>query len=133
MKVIVYQGDECVSVVVPVDGVDIDLVISKDIPSGANYIVLDSSKIPSDRSFRGAWDLVGGAININLNKAKELTKERLRIERVPLLLEQDIAFQITLEDGTDTSAIVAEKKRLRDITSLVDAATTLDQLKAIKA
>jgi len=31
----------------------------------------------------------------------------------------------------DASAIVAEKQRLRDITQLADAATTLDELKAI--
>lgn len=71
-------------------------------------------------------------ITINVNKAKEVTKERLRAERAPLLQQQDIAFQRALEEGRDTSAIVAEKQRLRDITNLVDAATTLDELKEIK-
>ena len=33
--------------------------------------------------------------------------------------------------GADTSAIVAEKQRLRDITKLADEATTLDELKGI--
>lgn len=72
-------------------------------------------------------------ITINLNKAKEITKARLRYEREPLLLEQDIAFQRALENGQDISAIVAEKQRLRDITKLADSATSLDELKAIKA
>jgi hypothetical protein len=36
-----------------------------------------------------------------------------------------------LESGADTSAIVAEKQRLRDITKLADDATTLDELKAL--
>jgi hypothetical protein len=70
-------------------------------------------------------------ITINLNKAKGLTKDRLRTERAPLLAEQDVAFQRALEEGADTSAIVAEKLRLRDITSQVDTATTLEELKAI--
>jgi hypothetical protein len=71
-------------------------------------------------------------ITINLNKAKEITKERLRSERAPLLQEQDVAFQRALEAGTDTAAIVAEKQRLRDITQLADQASTLDELKAIQ-
>ena len=70
-------------------------------------------------------------ITINLNKAKVITKERLRTERAPLLQAQDVAFQRALETGGDTSAIVAEKQRLRDITQLADQAQTLDELKAI--
>jgi hypothetical protein len=70
-------------------------------------------------------------ITINLNKAKDITKERLRVERTPLLQAQDVAFQRALESGADTAAIVAEKQRLRDITNLADAATTLDELKGI--
>ena len=70
-------------------------------------------------------------ITINMNKAKAITKARLRLEREPLLAAQDVAFQRALESNSDTSAIVAEKQRLRDITKLADAATTLDELKAI--
>ena len=72
-------------------------------------------------------------ITINFDKAKEITKARLRAERTPLLQEQDVAFQRALETGADTSAIVAEKQRLRDITKLAEAAETLDELKALKA
>jgi hypothetical protein len=71
-------------------------------------------------------------ITINLDKAKAITKDRLRAERAPLLAEQDVAFQRALEEGADTTAIAAEKQRLRDITNLADSATTLDQLKTIK-
>jgi hypothetical protein len=71
-------------------------------------------------------------ITINFDKAKAITKDRLRAERSPLLQEQDVAFQRALESGADTAAIVAEKQRLRDITALADTATTLDELKAIE-
>ena len=71
-------------------------------------------------------------ITVNFDKAKAITKTRLRMEREPLLAAQDVAFQRALETSADTSAIVAEKQRLRDITNLADAATTLDELKAIK-
>jgi hypothetical protein len=72
-------------------------------------------------------------ITINLDKAKAITKNRLRAERAPLLQVQDVAFQRALETGADTSAIVAEKQRLRDITKLADQAQTLDELKELSA
>jgi hypothetical protein len=70
-------------------------------------------------------------ITINFDKAKAITKDRLRAERAPLLQTQDVAFQRALESGADTTAIVAEKQRLRDITQLADQATTLDELKQL--
>ncbi len=72
------------------------------------------------------------AIIIDINKAKDITKDRLRQEREPLLLAQDIAFQRALEINADTTAIVAEKQRLRDITTLVDTANTVEELKALE-
>ena len=72
-------------------------------------------------------------VTVNLAKAKEITKNRLRAERTPLLAAQDVAFQRALETGADTTAIVAEKQRLRDITLLADSATTLDELRGLKA
>jgi len=70
-------------------------------------------------------------ITINIDKAKEIKKESLRQERKPLLEAQDVAFQRALESGADTTAIVAEKQRLRDITNLVDPCTTVEELKAV--
>ena len=70
-------------------------------------------------------------IVIDLDKAKAMTKDRLRAERTPLLAAQDVLFQRALESGSDTTAIVAEKQRLRDITNQVDACTTTDELKAL--
>jgi len=70
-------------------------------------------------------------ISIDIDKAKTLTKDRLRAERTPLLAAQDVAFQRALESGSDTAAIVAEKQRLRDVTTLVDSCTTTDELKAL--
>ena len=71
------------------------------------------------------------SITINMNKAKDITKERLRQERKPLLEEQDVLFMQAQEAGSDTTAIVAEKNRLRDITNAVDSCTTTEELKAL--
>jgi hypothetical protein len=70
-------------------------------------------------------------ITINMDKAKDITKKRLRIERKPLLEAQDIHFMQAQEAGSDTTEIVAEKQRLRDITNAVGSCTTTDQLKAL--
>ncbi len=71
-------------------------------------------------------------ITINFDKAKSITKDRLRQERAPLLVAQDVLYMRATEQGQDTTAIVAEKQRLRDITKLVDQAITLEQLKQIE-
>ena len=73
------------------------------------------------------------AIIIDINKAKNITKDRLRAERKPLLEAQDVAFQRALESNADTSAIVAEKQRLRDITNQVDTMNTVEELKTVTA
>jgi hypothetical protein len=70
-------------------------------------------------------------ITIDLTRAKEIKKESLRQQRKSLLEAQDVAFQRALESNSDTTAIVAEKQRLRDITMLVDTATSVEDLKAI--
>ena len=68
-------------------------------------------------------------IKIDIAKAKDITKDRLRKERKPLLEAQDILFMQAQEAGTDTSAIVTEKQRLRDVTKQVDSMTTVEELK----
>ena len=70
-------------------------------------------------------------ITINLTKAKDITKDRLRVERKPLLEAEDVKFMQAQEAGSDTTAIVAEKKKLRDMTKDVDACKTADELKAL--
>ena len=71
------------------------------------------------------------AITVNLSKAKDITKDRLRAERAPLLEALDVRFQRALETNADTAEIVAEKQRLRDITKLADTATTTNELKQL--
>ena len=69
-------------------------------------------------------------MQVNFSKAQAITKDKLRLDRKPLLEEQDVLFMRAQEAGDDTSAIVTEKNRLRDITEQVDSMSTLDELKA---
>ena len=70
-------------------------------------------------------------ITINLDKAKDITKDRLRRDRKPLLEAEDVKFMQAQETESDTTAIVAEKQRLRDITKKADTCKTTDELKAL--
>ena len=69
-------------------------------------------------------------MQVSIAKAKVITKDRLRVDRKPLLEAQDVLFMRAQEAGTSTTAIATEKQRLRDITNQVDSMTTTTQLRA---
>jgi hypothetical protein len=131
MQVIIFTNDNGgVSVCYPTGELDINLVKAKDTPS--HSIIVEADTLPQeDNDFFNAWELSAGVVSVNLTKAKEITKNRLRAERAPLLAAQDVAFQRALESGADTTAIVTEKNRLRDITTLADTCTTTAELRAL--
>ena len=134
-KVIIFNNDNGgVAVCIPTGELSIDAVMGKDVPTGRNARIVDSSDLPEeDNDFFDAWEMDADSVSVNLDKAKEITKNRLRAERAPLLAAQDVLFQRALESATpvDTSAIVAEKQRLRDITLLADDCTTTEELRAL--
>ena len=71
-------------------------------------------------------------ITIDMAKAKEIHKTRIRAARPEKFAELDIEFQRALETSADTSAIIAKKQALRDAPadSAIDAATDEAGLKA---
>jgi len=72
-------------------------------------------------------------ITVNFNKAKTVTADRLRHERLPKLQDLDVQYQRALETGADTAIIVAQKQVLRDLPAQVNTCTTLTELKNLKA
>ena len=119
-----------VAICIPTGELSIQEVLKKDCPAGA--FIVDQAALPNqDNDFFDAWVLNGKAVEVSIEKAKAIQKQRLRAEREPLLAAQDVAFQRALETGGDTAAIVAEKQRLRDITSLVNPCTTLAEIRAV--
>lgn len=93
----------------------------------------DPSLFPADDEFRAAWRFNGGKIGHDMAKAREIHRDRIRRHRAELLAVLDIHFMRAVEEGADTKAISAEKKRLRDAPAdpRIDAAQTVDELKAI--
>ena len=127
---IIYQTATGVAIIHPTGELSIEEVAKKDVPAGVAYKIVNDDEVPSDRTFRNAlkYDLT-----VDMTKAQAITKERLRAERAPLLTALDVQYQRAQEDGRDTTIIISEKQRLRDVTKLADTATTLDELKALSA
>jgi hypothetical protein len=134
-QAIIFQNDNGgVSTCVSTGEISIDAVMEKDVPKGKGARIVNISDLPNQyNDFYNAWEMTATEVTVNKAKAVEITKERLRAERAPLLTAQDVAFQRALESGADTTAIVAEKQRLRDVTSLATEAKTLEELRALKA
>jgi hypothetical protein len=134
-NIIIYTNDNGgVAICTPSGEVPIEIVQAKDIPSGKQSYIVDDETLPQNHGvFFDAWEQTNGVVTVNASKAKEIKKKYLRFEREPLLIEQDVLFQRALETGADTSAIFAEKQRLRDLPTLVDSAQTLEELHSIKA
>jgi hypothetical protein len=130
-QVIIFSNSNGgVSTCIPTGEISIEAVLAKDCPAGS--IIVNTVDLPNQHNdFYDAWELIDGKVEVSFPKAVELTKKRLRAERTPLLAAQDVLFQRALESSADTTAIVAEKQRLRDITNIT--ATTLDELRALKA
>jgi hypothetical protein len=63
MKRIIYKNsDNTVSIIVPspeaLQSMTIEQIALKDVPANTPYKVVDVSEIPSDRTFRNAWEYV---------------------------------------------------------------------------
>ena len=102
-----------------------------------NGDVRDASSltVPADRTFRGAWQFNGNAVEVDMAAAREIHKDNLRRERAPRLADLDVEFMRMLEQG-DTAAqaaIAGVKQALRDVTAdaRIAAASTPDELKAL--
>lgn len=74
-------------------------------------------------------------IQIDMAKAVEIQRNRIRATREPLLAALDVEFMRAVERGdqAEQARVVAEKQRLRDLTNdpRLTAAQTVDELKII--
>ena len=137
MKIIIFkQENGNAAVIAPtfeyLQDHTIEECAAKDVPAGAEFHIIEEEDLPQEHNdFFNAWEVDSGKIRICHIKSQTITKDRLRQERKPLLEAQDVLYMRATEQGLDTSAIVAEKQRLRDITKIT--ATTLDELKELSA
>lgn len=109
--------------------VDQDAVVS--------WRMMEDAAIPDDRTFRNAWrDTTPEAvIDVDMTKARDIQRDRLRAMRDPMLAELDTAYMRADETG-DTAKkqdIAVRKQVLRDVTDdpAIEAASTPEELKAV--
>ncbi len=70
-------------------------------------------------------------ITIDITKAKEVWKSKIRNARKSALEKLDIDFIKAQEQGNDTTFIVADKQTLRNLPSQVDTANSITEIKAV--
>lgn len=57
MRIIYPTDDGGVAVIIPADcGLTIDEIAVKDVPEGKPFKIVDDADIPTDRTFRNAWE-----------------------------------------------------------------------------
>jgi hypothetical protein len=70
-------------------------------------------------------------IIIDITKAKEVWKDKIRQARKLALAKLDIDFIKAQEQGNNTTSIIADKQTLRDLPSQVDTANSIEEIKAV--
>ena len=141
-KRIVYQGEDGIAkVVIPApkflaSGGTIDDLLIKSVPENCrdSADIVDVDTVESDRTFRNAWVTEQGkSVEVDLDKAKILAKEKVREARIPKFAELDVAYQRADEagDADAKAAVVVKKQTARDATAdtKITNADSVDNLK----
>lgn len=133
-KIIFTNSDGGVSVVHPTGEVPINELVSRVVPAGASYEIVEDDAIPADRTFRNAWVKTGATIVEDLPKAKEIAHDRRRAARAEEFAPHDEVIMKQIP-GADADAAEAERAAIRTkyatIQSDIDAASSTTELKSI--
>lgn len=103
--------------------------------TATNIHEIEHADLPhQDRDFRNAWVTDGAAVTVDMPKAREIHKDKLRSMRAPLLLQLDADWFVAdgRPGGPAAKATINNKKQaLRDVTDdpAIEAAKTPDELK----
>ena len=131
MKRIIYQNSEGgVSVIIPTESVELAL---KDVPEGVPYEIVDAADIPSDRFFRNAWVANGAAVDIDLDKAKDIGHDIRRTQREAEFAPFDAIIMKQIPGNSATEAEEARQQirfKYALIQDVIEAAETPDEIKS---
>jgi len=132
MKIIYQNSEGGVSVIIPTGELAIEEVAAKDVPEGVTYEIVEDDAIPSDRFFRNAWVANGAAVDVDLDKAKDIGHDMRRTKRETEFAPFDeiIAKQIP---GLDAAEAEEARQAIRDkyalIQDVIEGASTPDEIK----
>jgi hypothetical protein len=131
---IIFQNESGgVSVIIPTGELPIEEVAAKDVPEGVAYEIVEDDAIPSDRFFRNAWVANGAAVDVDLDKAKDIGHDIRRTQREAEFAPFDA---IIMKQIPGNSAVEAEASRqaIREkyalIQDVIEAAETPDEIKS---
>ncbi len=93
----------------------VEAVAAKDCTGYASYRVVPRAEVPTDRTYRNA---LKADLKHDMNAAREIHRDRIRLARAPLLTALDIEYQRADEDGdaAKKKSVSAKKAALRDAT-----------------
>ena len=98
-----------------------------------NPVFVDESSIPTDRTFRNAWEHGGNSVIQNITKAKIIAHDKRRQARSAEFAPLDIKATIPSEAVAAEAARAGIRAKYAIMQTAIDAATTVDQLKNLKA
>lgn len=91
--------------------------------------------LPKDRTFRNAWCDVTPTptVDIDMPKARNIQRERLRALREPKLVALDVEMSRAFNDPAQQKSIEARRQALRDVTKdpAIERAETPEALAAV--
>lgn len=98
-----------------------------------SYREVADTALPTEPEFVDAWIDDGKSVYVDMDKARNIHRDRMRQARAPKLSALDVAYQRAHETNADTSEIVAQKQMLRDVTAdpAIDAAQTPEELRIV--
>lgn len=130
-RIIYSTPDNGVAIVVPTGEISIEEVLAKDIPLGALAEIVDISEIPSDRTFRNAWEKSNRSIIHNLNKAKNIAHEKRRFARAKELAPLDIEATIPSKSAQAEAKRQAIREKYDVMQQKMESASTIEELKSL--
>jgi hypothetical protein len=133
MKIIYTNNEGGVSVIHPTGELPIEEIAAKDVPQGVAYEIVEDDAIPSDRFFRNAWVANGAAVDVDLDKAKDIGHDIRRTQREAEFAPFDA---IIMKQIPGNSAAEAEEARQQIrfkyalIQDVIEAAKTPDEIRS---
>lgn len=130
-RIIYSKDDGGVAIVVPAPDCELTLeeVAAQSVPEGKPYRIVDVSDIPTDRTFRAAWT-DDGNITVDMGKAKEMAHAKRRFARSAEMAPLDVQATIPVYAVNAEKARQAIRDKYADMQNRIDAAQTVDELKA---
>lgn len=138
MAILYEQDDNTIAIVNIPENIDVRHVIREHIPEGSQYVLIDESDLPNANDlseFSAALRVAfpNNTTHFDISIAREITKERLRKERISFFEINDIKLRDAIIDdnAVKKTEAIQERDRLRDITLLPNYVSTLDELRNI--